>query len=277
MSRRPLCGLFLVAFCLAQDTFESEWKTGLSLVKSGRRVEAIRQLRLTQKLRGNHVGLLTLLGVLYLQEGYPLDSAETLEAARKQAPLAEKPSLLLAEAWHDSFRFDEALRVASDAAARFPQSPDAQFRLGFELESAGRFEDAEHAFERAIGLRADFPEARLALGRANLRAGRNEQARTHLQAVLRAQPNHRQARSELAKALVNLKEFQSARDLLHALIAESDTDPGQHFLLARIYRAEGNAAGSESERVRFLELSRAVSDGGMSANLPVRKLRRFVP
>ena len=109
------------------DSFETNYLLGLALSQEGRPLEAIKRLRAGQLARPGHAGLLTLLGMLYLKEGYPLDAAETLMSAGKQAPLAEKPALLIVEAWHQCFQFDKALTSANETAARFPQSADAQF------------------------------------------------------------------------------------------------------------------------------------------------------
>ena len=176
------------AAAVRPDAFEPNYLLGLALSQEGRRLEAIRHLRAGQLARPEHAGLLALLGVLYLQEGYPLDAAETLEAARRQAPLAEKPALLLADAWHQCFQFDKALASAGDTAARFPRSADAKFRAGYEFETAGRFDEAQSAFANAVELRPDFVEARVALARIERRFGRYESARRHLQIIVPSAP-----------------------------------------------------------------------------------------
>jgi Flp pilus assembly protein TadD len=256
--------------------FEPNYLLGMALSQSGRRVDAIVRLRAGQAARPDSVPLLTLLGLLYLQESYPLDAAEALEAANRQSPLSEKPALLLAEAWHSAFQFDRALRTATEVAARFPRSADAQFRWGYELETAGQFDEARSAFARAVEFRSDFAEAHLALGRLALREGQYDSAQHHLEKVLRLNPKQRQARSAMAKALVGRKEYLAAKDLLVGLIAESDFEAEPHLLLARIFQVEGDAKTSARERARFFELSlNQKSSGGMSANLSSRKTKRF--
>ena len=144
---------------------------------------------------------------------------ETLDAARRLDPSRLAVWLALVEAGHDAFEFDKALAWAADAAARFPDSADAHFRLGFELETAGRFEEARAAFDRSLELKPDHPEAHLAVGRAELRAGRRAMAVEHFEAVVRVQPENALARLELAKALVGGREFARAKPILLALLA----------------------------------------------------------
>ncbi|HUQ94005.1 MAG TPA: tetratricopeptide repeat protein [Bryobacteraceae bacterium] len=258
------------------DAFEPNYLLGLALFQERRGLEAIRHLRAGQNARPGHAGLLTLLGILYLQEDYPLDAAEALELAGSQTPLDEKRSLLLADAWHQCFQFDKAMRSAMDTAARFPRSADAKFRAGYELETAGRFDEAQSGFAGAVELRPDFIEARVALARLDRRFGRYESARRHLQMALGANPKHRQARLEMAKLSTARKENAHARELLEGLIAENDGDPELHSLLARVFQDEGNGAASDRQRERFLQLTRSEQGaGGMSGTIPSRKTRRF--
>jgi tetratricopeptide (TPR) repeat protein len=253
---------------------DPEFRQGLELVQRGRTAEAIPHLRAARQ----NAPTMVLLGLAYLHEGYPLDAAEVLEAAARQSPLGEKQSLLLVQAWHESFDFAKALGRASETVKRFPDSADAQFRVGYELETAGRFDEAGQAFTRAIELRPELAEAQTALGRWLLRSGKYQQARDHLEAALQTDPRKREARLELAKALCSLKQYTPARQLLDGLLRERDDEPEPHLWLSRVAQAEGDSASAARERARFLELSRDLTQpGGMSANLPAHKLRRYVP
>ncbi len=259
------------------NSFEPNYLLGLALSQEGQTLEAIRRLRTGRRARPDHVGLLTLLGVLYLKESYACDAGETLEAAARPAPLAEKPALLIADAWHQCFQFDKALASARETAARFPQSADAQFRLGYELETAGRFEEAHATFTRAVELKQEFVEAQVALARLERRMVRYESAQHHLEIALRISPRDRTARTEFTKLMVGRKQSAKAQELLKELIAESDTEPELHLLLARVYEGEGDAAASAREQARSIELSRAQqSTSGMSSTIASRRTRRFV-
>jgi Flp pilus assembly protein TadD len=258
------------------DSFEPNYLLGLALSQAGRQLEAIKRLRVGQKARPGHTGLLTLLGVLYLKEGYPLDAAETLVAAAQQAPLPEKSALLIAEAWDQCFQFDKALASATETAARFPRSADAKFRLGYELETAGRFDEAHHEFMRAAELEPEFVEARVALARLERRMSLYDSSQQHLEVALRVAPKDRTARTELAKLMTLRKQNVKARHLLQGLISESDTEPELHLLLARVYQSEGDATRGALERARFMELSSSQrSNSGMSSTINSRKTRRF--
>ncbi len=262
------------ASALKPDSFDAAYLLGVTLSEVGRKTDAIRRLRAARRLNPRHAGALSLLGVLYTQEGYPLDAMETLEEARRVDPSRLAVWLALIEASHAAFEFQKALDAAGQAVSRFPESADAHFRLGFELETAGKFEEARAEFERAVQRQPDHPEARLALGRMELRAGRRAEAVRHFEAVLARQPENTLARIELAKALVGLREMGRAKALL---LEGGDGDPVRHLLLAQIYQAEGKPQESAVERQRFLESTAAQKAGGMAGPAPGPKLRRFEP
>lgn len=264
------------AAVLRPDSFDANYLLGVSLSESGRKLDAIRRLRAARRTRPQHASLLSLLGALYVQQGYPLDAMETLDAARRLDPSRLVVWLALVDASHEAFEFEKALEWAIDAVARFPDSADAHFRLGFELETAGRFDEAQAALDRSLELKPDYPEAHLAVGRAELRAGRRAIAVEHLEAVLRLQPENALARLELAKALVGGRDFARAKPILLSL-GEDSRDPTLHLLLYQVYQAEGNLQESARERTSYLQLTSAQNAGGMSGNLASRKLRRFVP
>jgi tetratricopeptide (TPR) repeat protein len=262
------------ASALKPDSFDAAYLLGVTLSEAGRKTDAIRRLRAARRLNPKHAGTLSLLGVLYTQEGYPLDAMETLEEARRVDPSRLPVWLALVEASHAAFEFQKALEAAAQAVSRFPESADAHFRLGFELETAGKFDEARAEFERAIERQADHPEARLALGRMELRAGRRADAMRHFEAVLARYPGNALARIELAKALVGLREMERAKALL---LDSALSDPTRHLLLAQIYQAEGKPRESAVERQRFLDLTAEQKPGGMAGQAAGPKLRRFEP
>jgi tetratricopeptide (TPR) repeat protein len=259
---------------LRPTSFQAGYILGVALAQTGRRLDAIRRLRVAREAYPQHTGALMLLGVLYTNEGYSLDAMEVLEQAIRLQASQIHVNLLLVQAYHDSFEFDKALRLAVEIADRFPSSADAHFRLGYELETSGRFEEARTSLERALKLKADHPEAHLALGRLDSRQGQRAEAANHFQAVLQVQPGHPVAMVELAKVFVAMRQFQSAKTLLVRF--QDAGNPTVHLLLSQVYAGEGDSALSTKHRLRYMELATA-QPGGMSGNVEVRKLRRFDP
>lgn len=263
---------------LQASSFQANYLLGAVLAQSGRQTDAIRRLRVAESIDPRHLGVMTLLGVLYLDGGYSLDAAEVLDRAIQRDSSNEKIQLLLVQARHQNFDFERALALARSAAAQFSKSADAQFRLGYELETAGRFEEAEAAFHRALVLQPRYAEAHLALGRLSLRNGHATDAVEQLESALREDSKNPEAKVELAKAFIAAREFARAQAILQELISERPDDPALHALLAQVYNAEGNRDLSSSERERYLLLSGSGSRaGGMSGSLTSSKPRRFEP
>jgi predicted Zn-dependent protease len=271
-------GPLTAAVRLQPSSFQANYLLGVVLSQSGRKTDAIRRLRTAGSIDPQHIGVMTMLGVLYLDGGYSLDAAEVLDRGRERDPSNEKIQLLLVQARHQNFDFEGALALARSAAAQFPKSPDAQFRLGYELETAGRFEEAEKAFHRALALEPRYAGGHVALGRLSLRFGRAADAIAELEAALRDDAKNPEARLELSKARIATREFSRAQVILQELIRESPEDPALHALLARVYSAQGESALSASERERHLALNgQAHRAGGMSGNVTSSKPRRFEP
>ncbi|HZT30841.1 MAG TPA: tetratricopeptide repeat protein [Bryobacteraceae bacterium] len=261
-----------------QSSFEANYLLGVVLSDLGRGDDAIRRLRKSRTMRPQHKGTLALLGVLYVGGGYPLDAVDVLEEAARLDPSDRKVALLLVEACHESFNFAKALATARSAAARFPDAPEAQFRLGYELETGGAFEESRQAFQKAVALRPGYLEAEVALGRLERKAGSYAEAVKQLQAVLRTDPKHFEGRLELSKAFVGSRDLSQARPILVELTEEKPDDPAPHALLAQVYAARREPQLAARERDRYLALSRrSTLTGGMGGAEPGRRLRRFVP
>ena len=260
------------------SSFEANYLLGVVLAQTGRGTDAIRRLRKAHGINARHLGLMTLLGVLYLDGGYSLDAAEVLDRAREQDSSNEKIQLLLIQARHQNFDFENALALVRSAAAQFPKSAHTQFRLGYELETAGRFDEAEAAFSRALVLQPRFAEAHLALGRLSLRNGRAGNAVDHVEAALRENSKNPDAKMELAKAWIATRELSRAEVILQKLLIERPADPALHALLAQVFSAEGKRDLSAGEREKYLALTGGFSRaGGMTGSLASSKPRRFEP
>ncbi len=106
-------------------------------------------------------------------EPAPASSSSPSNAAgrsQRKAPLevcrAEGDPLSAAREAYDDGRLEEALSCAAQAAAFFPELPDAHSERGAALSALGRFEEAQLAYARALALRPDHPDA--LLGAAHL-------------------------------------------------------------------------------------------------------------
>jgi tetratricopeptide (TPR) repeat protein len=101
--------------------------------------------------------------------------------------------------------------------------------------SAGQFDDARRAFERASASTVDNREALIPLAIAELQSGRPEEAVRILTAMTRSAPRNVQLKLTLAQALVALDKPAEAAQELDAAQTVGTTDPSLLFALASGY------------------------------------------
>lgn len=102
------------------------------------------------------------------------------------------------------------LTLALTAAVQEPSPTEAErlYRLGQQSLLAGRLEEAESAFLKALSLRPDFTEATLGLAEIALLRGRAEEAISRLEPTARAAPSPR-AHLLLARAWASMDANRS--------------------------------------------------------------------
>jgi tetratricopeptide (TPR) repeat protein len=269
-------GPLTLAAALNRSSFEARYVWGRALLEIGDQVGGIRRLREGQALRPSHSGVLTLLGVEYLQGGYYDDAIQVLQQAIQLESSSEKLDLLLIQAYHGNFDFARATEQAQKTAHRFPGSPNAQFRLGYQLQMEGRFSESETAYHGVLKLDPGHLPANLALGQLRQRQMRYAEAATHYERVVSAHSKSHEARLGLAKACLGLKQYERAKAILMQLLQEVPQEPQIHLLLAQVYQAEGKLPESAAERQRFLKLtSQLATATGMSHSLPTSRGKKF--
>jgi arylsulfatase A-like enzyme/Flp pilus assembly protein TadD len=217
----------------------------------------------TQSQTGNSNGAReTLVEALEIDEQSPV--LNTL-----YAQLVEWPDGLLVEA-------EQRLRLAT---ARDPFNTSSGRVLGRLLESTGRLEEAETAYERGLEYTPDdaslhalyavllarrgHPDAEahlreairresefrselyVSLGALLAEKGRNEEAHAAYDKVLESNPSHPAARNNRAIALAQSGRIDEAKDELSALVEEQPRYGDAHNNLAVLLLKTGDAQGSE--------------------------------
>lgn len=92
--------------------------------------------------------------------------AEPTRKAPLQVCAARGDPLAAARDAYDDGRLEEALSCAAQAAAFYPELPDAHSEKGAALSALERFDEARLSYARALALRPDHPDA--LLGAAHL-------------------------------------------------------------------------------------------------------------
>ena len=128
--------------------------------------------------------------------------------------------------------------------------------------SIGKWESAETEFKAGLEHDPNNCLAHWKLGNAILEAnGDSNEALTHLNKAVAICPDLMQARVDRARALIKNGKHQDALPDLLAAEKESPDEPSIHFLLASVYRAQGNTAAAQEETRTYGRLQRRQSEG----------------
>ena len=138
---------------------EPYFALGEAYRKSGRAEEAIRAYRQAINLAPNDPRPYSAVSSLLLERGDPDRAIAILEPAVEK--MIEDTSLLngLAVLYSRKQRFDDALRLLSNAVRLKPDEPLSWVNLGVSLEAKGDLKGAEAAYRQALLLQPDFARA----------------------------------------------------------------------------------------------------------------------
>lgn len=153
---------------------------GRALLEQERPLDAVQALEKARTLGSRDPATIAMLADAYEQTDRADDArrvlADGIEANPTDAALRQDLGRLLLAAG----RADEALPVLQEAARSSPGTVETQLDLGRALESAGRLEEAEAAYRRAVALAPSVPRAHYALGRLLQREGKTAEAQREL-------------------------------------------------------------------------------------------------
>jgi tetratricopeptide (TPR) repeat protein len=143
------------------------------------------------------------------------------------------------QVWRDE------LSLWQDAAQKAPLMLKPHLRLADALAAAGRLEEAEAAYWRALALRPHHPAARNNLGELYKRLGRLEEAQAQFRTLLESSPDATAARLNLAGLLLRSGQWQEAEAQYQRALQFEDTGgEAQHKLghIALSFRSDPRLA-----------------------------------
>jgi len=133
------------------------------------------------------------------------DLLAQIEKAEKAPPPGPKPSSAAAELKAKGIearkagKFEEAVRLLTEAAKLSPDDADIQVELGLALTPLKRYAEARAAFKRALELAPNYTDAKLGIARLDYYEKRYAEARAAVQAILKEQPDNGDARELLGQ------------------------------------------------------------------------------
>ena len=163
-----------------------------------------------------------------------------------------------------------AFALASKAAARFPESAQVLAWLGFQLQFAGRYEDAKLPLRRAIALDPAFPVALQVLGEVFLKQENYTEAVVWLERACALLPEDTEILLALGRAQSESGDTARSLKTLELAAHASPKDARIRFQLSRLYFRLGNEVRAREEA----ELSQQLRDAQPAVMSPPIILRR---
>lgn len=136
----------------------------------------------------------------------------------------------------------EALRIASQLIADFPQDPDALEVAARAQFALGSVAEAEEVWRKCLKAHPQYAYAYAGLGTAAVRRGDLRQAVLQFRQALEIAPDAVQTRLDLAQALLDLGEMDSASQVLEDILWREAASAEARVLLGTIALQQGDAA-----------------------------------
>lgn len=157
--------------------------------------------------------------------------------------------------------YDVALVEYKKAIDINPHQPGTHMRMAKAYMLISKWESAQEEFKAELENDPYNCTARWMLGNSILEANdSSDDALAQLNQSIERCPTLMQARVDRARALVRLGKQSDALPDLQLAVKESPNEPSIHFLLAAVYRAQGNAAQAQQEMKTYSKLEREASE-----------------
>ncbi len=166
-----------------------------------------------------------------------------------------------ADAYARLKRFDVSARIAREAAARFPESPEPLFRLGSSLERAGNTAEAESVFLKLLEMRPNDAATQNYLGYMWADQGvQLERARELLEKAVAREPRNAAYLDSLGWAYFRLGQLDRAEKNLREAYRREPTDPTIEEHIGDLEARQGNVDGAIRHWEKALELKHEEPD-----------------
>src|SRR3954453_12030485 len=196
-----------------------------------------------------------MLGKTYLQMSE--DALKKINEIDPDSVVAHEIAGEIDESMHN---YDLALVEFKKAIDKAPKAPGTHMHMGDAFWQMGKWQSAQEEFRAELVNDPNNCIARWKLANAILEANDSAQeAFSELTKVIDRCPTLMQARVDRARALVRLGKHSEALPDLALAEKESPSEPPIHFLLAAVYRAQGNSAEAQTEMQTYGKLQRAAS------------------
>ena len=198
-----------------------------------------------------------LLGKTYLELSE--DSLGKINEIDPNSVVAHEVAGEIDESMHN---YDGALVEYKKAIELAPNQPEPHIHMANAYWSIAKWDSAKAEFEAGLLHDPNNCTVHWKVGNSILEAnGDVSEALAHLNKAATLCPDLMQAKVDRARALIKSGKQQDALPDLLAAEKESPDEPSIHFLLAAVYRAQGNRAAAQEETHLYGRLQRRQSEG----------------
>ncbi|HWT66726.1 MAG TPA: tetratricopeptide repeat protein [Terracidiphilus sp.] len=206
-----------------------------------------------------------LLGKSYMQLSE--DALKKINEIDPDSVVAHEISGEIDESMHN---YDLALVEYKKAVDLAPNAPGTHMHMGNAYWNIGKWQSAETEFRAELVNDPNSCMAHWRLANSTLEANdAADDALTHLDAAIARCPALTQAHVDRARALIRLGRHPDALPELQLAVKESPREPSIHFLLAAVYRAQGQSAAAQKEMALYGQLQReaAATTAGQASDV----------
>ncbi len=235
-------------------------RVGLALLRAesalGDDVQAVRVAGELQKRFPNDPEVLFEASRFYADRSYGL--MKRLLSLPGDSPWARFAN---AEVYESEGRYDEAIEEYQSVAKMAPGMPNVHFRIGRVLlmksQDAPSVDAAQREFEQELAVSPQNAEAEYELGEIARHRAEFEQAVEHFTRAVRYHPEFAEAEIGLARSLISLGRSSEALAPLQVAVRSEPENEVPHYLLASVYRKQGDAWREDQEMATFEKLRAA--------------------
>lgn len=235
-------------------TVDEAISLGVSLLQSGRLVEAQQILERIVEAAPNHADARHLLGVVTMQSGKPESAIQCIQHAISLNPEISTYHSNLGAIFQASGRFDDAIRAFQRACELEPSFAPAHKNLGGVFADLGRHHEAVAAYRLALTVDSDFAEAHNNLGISLRELGDLEESiETYLRAIA-IRPDYVKAFLNLGVTYSDCGRFEDAEVAYRKALELRPELPAAWNNLGNALRNRGQLGEAEAAFRRAIEL-----------------------
>ncbi|NKB35188.1 MAG: tetratricopeptide repeat protein [Pseudomonadales bacterium] len=206
------------------------------------------------QLDGNRADIRSNLGNLYTKQGKHSDAQACFESALSTDKDFRQARLALARLLNKTEEFDNAGKHIRILLEQNPNDHEALVALGNCLKGKKKFDEAEQAYKRALGLKPEYGAASHNLGALYVQTNQNQEALTQLQHAASCGVSGVALLTNYVFALMGLGKFSDAESALNSAITSGNRDVHLLELITKLRYMNGEedfaAAFEESIKLK---------------------------